>query len=220
VLATHGLAGAVADGLWTCRGNVPPYYSNAITVSPDGQDRQRRALRDLSGTLGRPFTVKDSFATLDLEALGFRMLFEASWIWRDPSDMPPADGKAWRRVTTPDALAAWHEAWSDNGSPADRRVFLPSLLADETVALFECRDATRIVAGCAGNRSSDVVGLSNVFSVDPDPSVHFGNAAMAAATWAPGLPVVGYESGAALAAARGCGFRTVGPLRVWIGGEA
>jgi hypothetical protein len=215
VLAPHGLAGTIADGLWTCRGHVPPYYSNAITVSPDGQNRQHRALADLAAALGRPFAVKDSFANLDLEPLGFRMLFDAAWIWRDPSDAPPADAKGWQRVTTPDGLDAWEAAWAESGSPAERRVFLPALLADEAVALFALYEGSRIVAGCAANRSRDCLGLSNVFSaVDVRASI-YPAAAGAVAAWAPGLALAGYESGEALATARGCGFRAVGPLRVW-----
>jgi hypothetical protein len=32
----------------------------------------------------------------------------------------------------------------------------------------------------------------------------------------PGLPIVGYQSGDELAAARRAGFTSTGPLRVWI----
>jgi hypothetical protein len=219
VLAPHGLAGAIADGLWTCRGRVPPYYANAITVSPDGQDRQHAAIAGLAAALVRPFAVKDSFAALDLKPLGFRTLFDAAWIWRDPSDAPPADTDGWQRVTTLDGLDAWEAAWAKSGSPADRRVFLPALLADQAVALFARHEGSRIVAGCAANRSRDCVGLSNVFSaVDDRASIYLAAAATATA-WAPGLALVGYESGDALAAARGCRFRAVGRLRVWAGME-
>jgi hypothetical protein len=34
----------------------------------------------------------------------------------------------------------------------------------------------------------------------------------------PGLPIVGYERGQDLAAARQAGFRVLGPLRVWARG--
>ena len=37
----------------------------------------------------RPFSVKDSFAVLELAPLGLRPLFGAEWIWRDPSLGPP-----------------------------------------------------------------------------------------------------------------------------------
>jgi len=219
VLAPHGLAGTIADGLWTCRGHVPPYYSNAITVSPDGKDRQLRAIAGLAAALGRPFAVKDSFAALDLEPLGFRPLFDAAWIRREPSDAPPADADGWRPVTTPEGLDAWEAAWAESGSPVDRRVLLPALLADHAVALFARHEGSRVVAGCAANRSRDCVGLSNVFSTVDDPALIYPAAAGAVAAWAPGLALVGYESGEALAAAQDCGFRTVGPLRIWAGRE-
>jgi hypothetical protein len=42
----------------------------------------------------------------------------------------------------------------------------------------------------------------------------------AVAALRPGLPIVGYESGKDLAAARRAGFTVLGPLRVWARGSA
>ena len=69
-------------------------------------------------------------------------------------------------------------------------------------------------AGSAvATRSAGVVGLSNVAG---DLAAAFAGAAAAArAHWGP-LPVVGYESGAALEAAHEAGFRSIGELTVWI----
>jgi hypothetical protein len=73
------------------------------------------------------------------------------------------------------------------------------------------------MAGPAGRavatRSAGVIGLSNVAG---DLEAAFaGAAALARAHWGP-LPVVGYESGAALEAAHEAGFRSIGELTVWI----
>jgi len=46
------------------------------------------------------------------------------------------------------------------------------------------------------------------------------SAVRAVAALRPGLPVVGYESGEDLAAAREAGGRVLGPLRVWTRGSA
>jgi hypothetical protein len=45
-------------------------------------------------------------------------------------------------------------------------------------------------------------------------------AVRAVAALGPGLPIVGYERGEDLAAARAAGFRVLGPLRIWARGSA
>ena len=57
-----------------------------------------------------------------------------------------------------------------------------------------------------------VVGVSNVFG---DESAWAG-CLLVAASHFPGMPLVGYEHGDDLAAARRHGFEPAGPLRVWI----
>jgi len=85
----HGRGGAVSDGMWTSRGVAPPYYSNAVTLSPAETAAQIETLRGLAAALARAFSVKDSFAVLDLAPLGMRTLFDAQWIVRDPSKPLP-----------------------------------------------------------------------------------------------------------------------------------
>ena len=114
VLRTHGVSGAITRGVWTCRQQVPPYYSNAITVDSSDAAVQTEVLRDLATDLVRPFSVKDSFAVLELAPLGPRPLFDAEWIWRDPSSSPPEDERRdveWRRVATNEELDHWEAAW-------------------------------------------------------------------------------------------------------------
>jgi hypothetical protein len=216
VLAPHGLVGRVGDGLWTCDRPVPPYYSNAITLAPGGVDAQHRGIEALSRALARPFSVKDSFAALDLASLGFRNLFGADWIWRDPTPMPADRDGDWRPVADAPALEAWEAAWRANGSPADSRVFLPALLDDPSIRLFARRAGGQVVAGCAANLSDNVVGISNIFSAEPAPGDVFAAAVNAVAGWAPERPIVGYESDESLSAAHAAGFRSVGPLRIWL----
>jgi hypothetical protein len=217
VLAPHGLAGSVSDGLWTCDRPVPPYYSNAITLAPGGIDAQYRGIEALSRALAEPYSIKDSFAKLDLVAFGFRKLFDADWIWRDAAPKPAhRDGGDWRPVADAASLEAWEVAWCENGSPTDTRVFLPALLDDPSIRLFARHAGGRVVAGCAANLSDDVVGLSNVFSADLAPGAAFAESLTAVAAWAPERPIVGYESGESLAAAGAIGFRFIGRLAIWL----
>ena len=73
-----------------------------------------------------------------------------------------------------------------------------------------------IVSGAVLSYGADVVGVSNLFAENGDLDTAWTNAVAAAATDFPRAPIVGYESGAALAAARRNGFEVLGPLRVWI----
>jgi hypothetical protein len=69
----------------------------------------------------------------------------------------------------------------------------------------------RITEEAILNRTGDVVGISNVSGEDPWP----GAVATAVGLY-PDLPLVGYERGDDLAAARRVGFEVIGPLRVWM----
>jgi hypothetical protein len=218
VLTPHGVGGAVAHGVWTSHDDLPPYYSNAVTVAPGPVHEQAASIAELAATLRRPFAVKDSFASLDLASLGSRPLFDARWIWRDAGmELPPRlpTDADWRPVATAEELDAWETAWREHGSPADRRVFLPALLADPAVHLFAMFRGDRIVAGFAANGSDGVMGLSNVFGLQPDDEA-FATVLDRTVHLAPDLPIVGFEQGADLSRALRSGFRSVGHLRVWI----
>ena len=168
IFRTHRLTWAIVDGVWRSFGDAPPYYSNAMTLVPSPVPPQLAALRSLGSELRTPWSVKDSYAALDLAPLGFTELFAAEWIWRDPSPTPMStDDVAWRQVTTTIELERWERAWRDNGSPTDRRVFTPELLADPTVALFAAYRDDVLAGGCAANISGEVVGFSNFFAVGP-----------------------------------------------------
>jgi len=217
VFRTHGLSGTLTDGIWTCRGQVPPYYSNALTVAPGWTAARAKVLLDLAADLGRPFSVKDSFAAMDLGAGNMRELFGAEWMLRDPSTAPPETepGAAeWRRVAGALELGRWEAAWRENGSPTERRVFLPDLITGTDVALFAAYRDGRIVGGCVANRTPGAVGLSNVFAEDDDTESVAAGAVAEGIRFAPGLPVVGYEGGDDLVRFVRLGFRPVGPLRI------
>ena len=216
IFSAHGLAGEVRDGVFFSRARVPPYYSNAVAFLPEDPELQLRVIRELTDTLPGSFSVKDCFARLPLETLGFRELFAAQWIWHEPL---PSDGAAspWRRVTTADELAAWEAAWRTMGSPTDQPVFLPELLNNPALAIFAAREGYETIAVCAANRSDQTVGLSNFFTredADDDSLLTFAIGELS--RFAPGLPIVGYEHGEALARCTRAAFRAVGPLRIWL----
>jgi hypothetical protein len=60
------------------------------------------------------------------------------------------------------------------------------------------------------------VGVSNLFATAVDEDRVWAGAVSAIAARFAGLPLVGYDHGPSLAAARRAGFVTTGPLRVWM----
>ena len=217
VFRSLGLAYEIEDGVWTSRDMAPPYHSNGLILSPAGEARHRAIVRGLAAAIPRPFAVKDGFATHDFSGDGFRLLFEAHWIWRDAGLPLEADrtDAAWHRIRTPGDLEAWETALRVSGSPADSRVFLPSLLESSSMAFFAAHDKCRIIAGFAANLSENVVGFLNFFSVHSETSL-IRSAVEATARFAPHLPIVGYDRGEALSEMHRIGFRSFQPLRVWL----
>ena len=156
-------------------------------------------------------SVKDSFACVDLTSEGFRPLFDAEWIQRPPASPAMGSDFGWSAVRTPDELRAWGAVHGGGD------VFRPTLLEEPAVAVLVARDAcATIVAGVIGHRRDAVVDVSNLFSTVPDPDQVWTGAVAAISGWAPGRRLVGYESGASLAAAHRAGFASIGALRVWL----
>ncbi|MCX6049614.1 MAG: hypothetical protein NT075_31325 [Chloroflexi bacterium] len=224
VCRAHGQLGEFTPELWLNRQATPAYYPNAVTLrGVDGCAAQMVQLGEFARTgVLKEWAVKDSFCTLDLTALGFRILFEAEWIYRAP-DLPKPDFTGedvqWRPLKHPSDLVAWEAAWA--GEPVDEfstreAIFKPSLLTDPDITFVAAYQAERIIAGAIANRTQGVVGLSNVFV----PALHeapFWAGCVAAVIDAfPGLPVVGYERDEELTQAKALGFETVGPLRIWV----
>ena len=76
-----------------------------------------------------------------------------------------------------------------------------------------------IVAGAISNRSTTVASVTNVFSAIGDLDAAWRGSLAALTTLVGELPLVGYERGDDLEAARRYGFALLGPLRVWINGR-
>ncbi|KUM28115.1 hypothetical protein AU467_12960 [Mesorhizobium loti] len=220
VFRAHGLKRHRNPFLWWSESPAPPYYSNMTTLDPDAIEFQHEAVKQLNSALDGPFAVKDGFCRLDLASLGFKLLFCASWTWANPGRATggtPGRRMAfgWERIHDPDALRAWEDAWAAD-NPSDRRVFPPAILDNPDIAFFGCAPADGFDAGYIVNRSPGAVGLSNVFAKGVGAATAYQDATRAAAIYADGLPLVGYEHGDALHAARLAGFEPVGGLRVWL----
>lgn len=204
VCRSHGVGGSFDGDAWVAAGPAPTYYPEAVTLAP-GVD-VRRLVAGVPRVAGG--SIKDSYASIDLAAAGFRVLVDASWIVRAPAVVTGDEQLEWSGVGNAAELAGWVDAWRGDDDPVD--VFRPSLLDDPAVTIVAGRDDRgRIAGGAAWYRSAGVLGVSNVFGSWPG-LVRF------AADRHPGATLVGYESGADLDAALVAGFEPIGPLRVWV----
>ena len=198
----HGTVGRFLVHTWVNAEPVPRFYPNVVTLTTGDADiaEQRQAVRILQKShLPGRWAVKDSFRTLDIARLGFEVLLEAKWIRKAvPKAATMVSGLAWERVT------------------AGSGDFPAALFSDDNFAMFAAKRDGAVVAGGTFYRADGVVGLSNVVAeFDDEPAVWRDLVSLAAATF-PGLPLVGYESGDELDAAKKAGFEIGDRLRIWV----
>lgn len=220
IARTHDAGGKFLPELWFSDRKLPAFYPNLVTLTAEGEAAQRgRVAALVENGPPLPWAVKDSFARLDLTALGFDCLFEARWIAFLPDGSAaaaPDPSIRWRQCSNPAELAEWEEAWRRNLPAGSAAVFQPALLQDPTIAILAGRRGDGIVAGCILNIAAGAIGLSNLFGPDEAMAAVWVACRSQAQRLAPGLPVVGYEQGDDLASALAAGFRERGPLRVWL----
>jgi hypothetical protein len=220
VCRAHDRPGEFHETLWFTRLGTPRFYPDAVTIA--GAEAAPVQLEAIAGLIGatrqREWFVKDSFHSLHLNSLGFEPLFDAEWIALGAARPDLKQNLPEYRsimVTGEAGLIAWEQSWAGKqvNANSEPRVFMPGLLADTNVVFVSIQGDGGIAGGGILNRGAEVVGVSNLFGSRID-LVYRSLAAMAGEIF-PGLPLVGYESGKELAAAKLAGFETVGPLRVW-----
>jgi len=208
---SHGVPGRFDHDAWVDPNRTPPYYPDAVTLDPAAVGKRVLARID---TITPGGSVKDSFANLDLAPFGFEVVHEAEWIRREPGPTDARDTTVrWTPLQDEVELPAWETAWDAEG--AGLELFGPALLREPSVEFLVGSVAGAIVAGAIVNRTSDVVGVSNLFTTLGDIDGAWSGCLGYLEVAHPGLAVVGYEAGEALAAARRHGFRSVGALRIW-----
>jgi hypothetical protein len=188
VLAGHGAAGRLEEHFWASDERVPPYYGNLVTrTRKAGEAAQWERLKALTARPPKPdWGFKDSFARLNprsIEGLGLRLLFEARWYGLKASCVMPSEpavDAAFERVGDEHALTGWEAAWQ-RSSPADGRVFPPSLLRDQNLTFLSSIRHGQVVGGALLNLSGPSVGLSNLFTLDDRDRSAFARAAARAA---------------------------------------
>ena len=110
---SHGCPGEFREAAWLNFKPTPPLYPNVTTLGGVSQTSlQYHLIREVI-EVGIPaeWAVKDSFQTLDLNALGLQILFESRWIYREatPTKKPDIPGVSWETITTASALEEWEQ---------------------------------------------------------------------------------------------------------------
>ncbi|NEE00140.1 hypothetical protein [Phytoactinopolyspora halotolerans] len=206
VCRQHGVETRLGLDAWVALRRSPPLYPDAVTlVEHPSMDEVLRHVDESSGC-----SIKDSFGTLELSPRGFRPLFDAEWIRREPTAQHHRPDLQWSVVHKPEDLAGWGNAHG-NGD-----VFIEGMLRAPTVAVVVAYDGEAVAAGAIANRSESVVGISNVFTVTAGIDETWSGAVAAISAVFPGLALVGYEAGTHLEAAYRAGFTSIGPLRIWV----
>lgn len=206
IMAANGVRTERDDIAFLCIDDPLPYYPKLVTLDPLATSKLNVRAKGIS-------VIKDSFSSLDADALGLKVAFDASWIWSGAQsrELPTH----WVRMDSPIGLLRWHKAWNNNNE-MDNVIFTPQCLNDPNLFFLARISGTNIEAGCLANLSTDVVGMSNVFSTQANDSRLFSEALAAVSSVGGGLPVAGYEQGDDLDCACAAGFEVVGPLRILV----
>ncbi len=218
VCRSHGLSATMDDLAWTSPRRTPPYYPDAVTLSPDvdGHD----VLARVDPTEG--CSVKDSWSRLDLTGEDFARLVIGEWLWWEPADPTTVsatdtltDGRVWRRVSSADEMSAWTRAWARD--PEDTMILPTALLGEPGVHVLAARDgADDFAAGCIVNVTGPIAGVGNTFCTDGDAERMWRGAVTAARHAVGRLPLVAWEAGTGVESAAASGAERLGPLTVWI----
>jgi hypothetical protein len=216
VTGAHGIRGEIAEHYWSSAGVVPPYYSNLVTRTVAGTRVQLERIRELAAAPPKPdWSLKDSFARLDLEELGLRVLFDAQWYGLDAgeTDAPETDVR-FTPVLSADELARWEAAWQRSSPAPGLRIFPSALLADPDIVFLAAVRGTTHVGGAATNLSDGAVGLSNFYALGESAAI-LRDCARHVRGLHRDRAVVGYGPESELEDLARLGFRDLGPLRVW-----
>ncbi|OWV74483.1 hypothetical protein ATY76_27610 [Rhizobium sp. R339] len=219
IFRAHGLPDQRTGAFWTSDAVAPPYYSNMTTLDRDATEEQLIEIDRLTDRLGRRPGIKDSYSKLDLNNNGFRLLFSASWIWAEPHKSLFSAPQGWVRVREAAALDRWERSWKKSGSPTNANVFTSALLSDPDMHIYGRLAGDAFDAGCIANRSPQVVGISNIFSLAGTPQAFQDAISLATITFSVDSPLVGYDRGEALDEMKKLGFKPVGQLRIWLSDE-
>jgi hypothetical protein len=205
--------------VWYSLEKTPPLYSNLVTVSEDWKPDEIFGLIDANFKRENweSWSIKDSFAALDLNNFGFKKLFDANWFYLEAARFTPTGNSlniVYKIVNSKELLADWRTAW-DADEQLGKKIFLPAMLNDPKIHFLAGYNGEKIVTGCLINKTADVFGISNFFA--PDSNTEY---------WSEIIKfihkrikftgIVGYERKDLIKKLQPLGFEATGDLTVWL----
>ena len=107
------------NSIWYCLEKTPPLYSNLVTVSADWKPDEifKEIDENFKNENWEKWSIKDSFAVLDLNAYGFDKLIDANWIYLEAENFTPVKTEPklqFRIIENADNLSDWRIAWDSD----------------------------------------------------------------------------------------------------------
>lgn len=207
--------GTFTNEYWINANKVPDLYPNLITLIPISSDPEK--IDDLYSKLktfkGKGFSIKDSYAELDLRDLKYEKIHESEWIGYEPKRIEGILTR-WQRVHFPKRFDKWVEIWKKKNKTEDD-LFPPTILKTEDIWICGEYSEEAFSKGAILFIKDNTVGISNIFSNEPIDSSFWEELMGFIAVQFPGATIVGYESGKILRSAIQAGFSSLGQLTVW-----
>jgi hypothetical protein len=211
-MSALGIGGEFTPILWQNTNDMPPIFPNADTLGGTIFEKMAAIEQLVEKRGGRVVSVKDAWAELDLTTLGFDILFRATWLYRDPHPLPhSAHRLTIEPITTPDDLDQF--ALACNGPDIPTAVYSPQLLNQADVVWLAAQHDHQIIAGATAVRAHGLNGINNVFG---ERIIHKQAVIAAAVQTFADLPACTYARDHELSSYHTLGFKSVGPLRVWL----
>ena len=168
VLNGQNLPSAKTTHDWHCFVKAPPYYPNIITRSRKWKPDVAFELIGKTAIMEQwdGWSIKDSYACLDLASAGFKKLFDAKWVFLSHQNFCASKLKSsvkFKVIGGSVELARWCAAW-DSGGELGAKIFHTDLLNNQELYFIVGYDGHRFVVGCLLNWSGSCVGVSNFFS--------------------------------------------------------
>jgi hypothetical protein len=218
ILGSQDINSHKTDSIWYSLEKTPPFYSNLVTVSKEWKpdDVFRKINFNYKRENWEEWTIKDSFAVLDLTEFGFTKLFDAQWMYLESVDFIPtknSENLHYEIVDKEEILSAWRLVW-DSDDQIGKAVFNPKLLNNPKVYIVAGYKDAQIVSGCFVNKTGNVLGISNFFA--PDKDVYYWSDVISFIhDSVECLDVVGYERNELVDKLHLLGFESIGNLTVW-----
>ena len=213
----YGFISECSEHCWSTGGDMPQIYPNANTLQPHMALNSIKSLLDKRED--KTIAVHDSFHDLDLQSLGFQVLFEAEWLTFSNLMFTHKPGIIIDKVQSKEQLQTFTEACCDAFGTSHLLELNPnglypeSLLNNPDIRFYMAWEEDEIIGGMVLHRSHGVVGLSNLFCDDKQvlealllTSQHFIQE----------FPIVTYSHDEELSLLLNSGCQLIGPLRVWL----